>query len=87
MVSVKGWTETSTMQAMELALRFEDAGAAAAGLAVAGREFELSHAGYHALNSLRIEKAYRHYVPPAQIPTLLRTHYGPEEKALLNSFR
>lgn len=27
----------------------------------AGREFELAHAGYHALNSLRIEKAYRHW--------------------------
>ena len=29
MVAVKGWTETSTMTAMELALRFEDAGVAA----------------------------------------------------------
>lgn len=27
----------------------------------AGRAFDLSHAGYHALNSLRIEKAYRHW--------------------------
>ncbi len=29
MVAVKGWTETSSMRAIELALRFEDAGAAA----------------------------------------------------------
>jgi phosphoribosylformimino-5-aminoimidazole carboxamide ribotide isomerase len=29
MVAVKGWVETSTISAMELALRFEDAGAAA----------------------------------------------------------
>jgi glycine cleavage system T protein len=27
----------------------------------AGERFELVHAGYHALNSLRIEKAYRHW--------------------------
>jgi glycine cleavage system T protein len=27
----------------------------------AGAAFELKHAGYHALNSLRIEKAYRHW--------------------------
>jgi 4-methylaminobutanoate oxidase (formaldehyde-forming) len=27
----------------------------------AGPRFELAHAGYHALNSLRIEKAYRHF--------------------------
>ena len=27
----------------------------------AGESFELRHAGYHALNSLRIEKAYRHW--------------------------
>lgn len=27
----------------------------------AGRQFGLRHAGYHALNSLRIEKAYRHW--------------------------
>jgi 4-methylaminobutanoate oxidase (formaldehyde-forming) len=30
-------------------------------IAAAGREFGLVHAGYHALNSLRIEKAYRHW--------------------------
>jgi 4-methylaminobutanoate oxidase (formaldehyde-forming) len=30
-------------------------------LATAGRGFGLTHAGYHALNSLRIEKAYRHW--------------------------
>jgi 4-methylaminobutanoate oxidase (formaldehyde-forming) len=27
----------------------------------AGNEFDLVHAGYHALNSLRIEKGYRHW--------------------------
>ncbi len=27
----------------------------------AGKEFDLVHAGYHAMNSLRIEKGYRHY--------------------------
>lgn len=27
----------------------------------AGRAFDLAHAGYHALNSLRIEKGYRHW--------------------------
>lgn len=27
----------------------------------AGKEFNLGHAGYHAMNSLRIEKGYRHY--------------------------
>jgi 4-methylaminobutanoate oxidase (formaldehyde-forming) len=27
----------------------------------AGRDFELRHAGYHAMNSLRMEKAYRHW--------------------------
>ncbi len=26
-----------------------------------GKQFDLAHAGYHALNSLRIEKAYRHW--------------------------
>ena len=26
-----------------------------------GKEFDLTHAGYHAMNSLRIEKGYRHY--------------------------
>jgi glycine cleavage system aminomethyltransferase T/glycine/D-amino acid oxidase-like deaminating enzyme len=30
-------------------------------LSAAGPEFGLVHAGYHALNSLRIEKAYRHW--------------------------
>jgi 4-methylaminobutanoate oxidase (formaldehyde-forming) len=30
-------------------------------LAAAGESFGLTHAGYHALNSLRIEKAYRHW--------------------------
>jgi 4-methylaminobutanoate oxidase (formaldehyde-forming) len=30
-------------------------------LAAAGPRFGLTHAGYHALNSLRIEKAYRHW--------------------------
>jgi 4-methylaminobutanoate oxidase (formaldehyde-forming) len=30
-------------------------------LAGAGRHYGLTHAGYHALNSLRIEKAYRHW--------------------------
>ena len=30
-------------------------------LAAAGKDFGLLHAGYHALNSLRIEKAYRHW--------------------------
>jgi len=30
-------------------------------LLAAGREFDLVHAGYHAMNSLRIEKGYRHY--------------------------
>ena len=30
-------------------------------LLAAGASFELRHAGYHALNSLRIEKAYRHW--------------------------
>lgn len=27
----------------------------------AGKEFDMAHAGYHAMNSLRIEKGYRHY--------------------------
>ena len=30
-------------------------------IVAAGRDFDLAHAGYHALNSLRIEKAYRHW--------------------------
>jgi glycine cleavage system aminomethyltransferase T/glycine/D-amino acid oxidase-like deaminating enzyme len=30
-------------------------------IASAGRSFELAHAGYHALNSLRMEKGYRHW--------------------------
>ncbi len=30
-------------------------------IVAAGRAFDLRHAGYHALNSLRIEKAYRHW--------------------------
>ncbi len=30
-------------------------------IAEAGQEFDLKHCGYHALNSLRIEKAYRHW--------------------------
>jgi len=30
-------------------------------LAHAGARYDLAHAGYHALNSLRIEKAYRHW--------------------------
>jgi heterotetrameric sarcosine oxidase gamma subunit len=30
-------------------------------LLAAGREFDLVHAGYHDMNSLRIEKGYRHY--------------------------
>jgi 4-methylaminobutanoate oxidase (formaldehyde-forming) len=30
-------------------------------IVAAGEAFELRHAGYHALNSLRIEKAYRHW--------------------------
>ena len=30
-------------------------------IAAAGKGFGLAHAGYHALNSLRIEKAYRHW--------------------------
>jgi 4-methylaminobutanoate oxidase (formaldehyde-forming) len=30
-------------------------------IAGAGAEFGMAHAGYHALNSLRIEKAYRHW--------------------------
>ena len=30
-------------------------------LVEAGRAFDLRHAGYHALNSLRMEKAYRHW--------------------------
>ena len=30
-------------------------------LTEAGQDFELAHAGYHALNSLRIEKGYRHW--------------------------
>lgn len=36
-----------------------------------GREFELAHAGYHALNSLRLEKAYRswgHDIGPDDTP-------------------
>lgn len=37
----------------------------------AGREFDLAHAGYHALNSLRLEKAYRswgHDIGPDDTP-------------------
>jgi len=30
-------------------------------IVAAGRQFDLVHAGYHALNSLRIEKGYRHW--------------------------
>lgn len=30
-------------------------------IVAAGHAFELAHCGYHALNSLRIEKAYRHW--------------------------
>ena len=30
-------------------------------LVEAGREFDLTHAGYHAMNSLRMEKGYRHW--------------------------
>jgi 4-methylaminobutanoate oxidase (formaldehyde-forming) len=30
-------------------------------IAAAGAELALAHAGYHALNSLRVEKAYRHW--------------------------
>ncbi len=30
-------------------------------IVAAGEGFDLRHAGYHALNSLRIEKAYRHW--------------------------
>jgi 4-methylaminobutanoate oxidase (formaldehyde-forming) len=30
-------------------------------IVAAGAEFGLKHAGYHALNSLRVEKAYRHW--------------------------
>jgi len=30
-------------------------------IAAAGNQFDLVHAGYHALNSLRIEKGYRHW--------------------------
>jgi glycine cleavage system aminomethyltransferase T len=30
-------------------------------IAAAGKEFGLVHAGYHALNSLRMEKGYRHW--------------------------
>ena len=30
-------------------------------IVAAGEEFNLAHAGYHALNSLRMEKAYRHW--------------------------
>ncbi len=30
-------------------------------IVAAGEQFELAHAGYHALNSLRIEKGYRHW--------------------------
>ena len=30
-------------------------------LTEAGKDFDLAHAGYHALNSLRIEKGYRHW--------------------------
>jgi len=30
-------------------------------IVAAGESYELTHAGYHALNSLRIEKAYRHW--------------------------
>ena len=30
-------------------------------IVAAGKAFDLTHAGYHALNSLRIEKAYRHW--------------------------
>jgi 4-methylaminobutanoate oxidase (formaldehyde-forming) len=30
-------------------------------IAAAGESYQLVHAGYHALNSLRLEKAYRHW--------------------------
>ncbi len=30
-------------------------------IVAAGQDYDLAHAGYHALNSLRIEKAYRHW--------------------------
>ena len=30
-------------------------------IVTAGESFDLVHAGYHALNSLRMEKAYRHW--------------------------
>ena len=40
-------------------------------LAEAGSSFELKHCGYHALNSLRMEKAYRHWghdISPDETP-------------------